>query len=820
MPSDPRRRAICAGCLEKRLSEQRGVRNVRFIDADGAPGDSGGDSGGSGGGEFIELDYDPHVVSLSQINGYLRTADSCLNESVAHVVMPVQRIVSSRHGALIESRLNRLPGVRCSASYTSQTIRLEFDRKQCALPQIVNLLEHEGVSVLPQRSGDGQGGAFAGYHHAREAPGATFNMPTPGWLRSAVREQDIVMAVLAGLFLLGGFLAHVTGGPQEIRIALLLVSYVCGGFYPAQDMIKTLAEFKLDIDLLMFAAAFGAAALGHYEEGAMLLFLFSLGGAGERLAISRARRAIKALADLTPQTAMLIQPDGSQREVPVDELRIGDRVMVAPGQRLPADGTIVSGDSAIDQSPITGESVPIDKAPGDAVFAGTINGDGVLTVEVGKLASDNTLAKVVRMVEEAQTTKSPTQLFTDRVEKWYVPLVVIATAALIVIPPLAGIAPRREHTSDWAGWFYQAMAFLTAASPCALAIGTPAAVLSGIARAARGGMLIKGGAHLENLGRVRAIAFDKTGTLTFGRPEVTDIVPLDDDLSVDDILKLAASVEAGSRHPIAEAVVRSAEQRCTTWNIAEDIDQTPGVGIRGTVGERTIIVGRPSSFSDAITGFDTMRRRAAELEDAGRTVVAVADNERILGLIGLADRARPEARQMIADLKKQGVRHTIMLTGDNQRTAAAIARQVGVDEFVAELMPEDKVKLVRDLDERFGRVAMVGDGVNDAPAMANATVGIAIGGAAGSASDVALETADIALLADDLGKLPDAMGVSRFARKIIVQNLIIALGVIAVLSPLAALGGTPISAAVLFHEGSTVLVVVNSLRILGYKGKP
>lgn len=810
MPHDPHQRTVCAGCLEERLASQRGVQSVRVLEDDGP------DAKTSGSG-FIELDYDPHVVSLSQINGYLRTADSCLSESVAHVVMSVHRIVSPRHAGTIESRLSRLPGVRCSASYTSQTLRLEFDRKQCALPQIVSLLEQEGVTVLPQRSAGGSD--QADYHHAKEAPTATFILPQPGWLQAAMREHDIVMAVLAGLFLLSGFLVHLMGGPQEIRIALLLVSYVCGGFYPAQDMVKTLAEFKLDIDLLMFAAAFGAAALGHYEEGAMLLFLFSLGGAGERLAMNRARRAIKALADLTPQTAMLIQPDGTRREVPVEDLCISDRILVAPGQRLPADGDIVSGDSAIDQSPITGESVPVDKAPGDPVFAGTINGDGTLTIEVGKLASDNTLAKVVRMVEEAQTTKSPTQLFTDRVEKWYVPLVVIATALLIVIPPLAGWQPRREHTSDWAGWFYQAMAFLTAASPCALAIGTPAAVLSGIARAARGGMLIKGGAHLENLGRVRAIAFDKTGTLTFGKPEVTDVLPLADGMDEQRLLSLTASVEAGSRHPIAEALVKAADNRGVAHAMADDIDQTPGIGISGTVDGQTITVGRPASFDGSLQGVSAMQQRAIELEDAGRTVVAIGDTQRVLGLIGLADRARPEARQMIAELKTLGVRHTIMLTGDNQRTAAAIAQNVGIDEYLAELMPENKVEKVRELDKRFGRVAMVGDGVNDAPAMANATVGIAIGGAAGSASDVALETADIALLADDLGKLPDAIGVSRFARKIIVQNLVIALGVIAVLSPLAALGGTPISAAVLFHEGSTVLVVVNSLRILAYRSR-
>ncbi len=796
MPDDPGQRGLCARCIEERLSQRPGVVRARVLPGD----EEGRDRRG-----YLDVDYDPDLVTLSQINGYLRSAGGCFGLSVAHIIMPVDGLLSTRHERAVQKSLSHLPGVRCSASYSSGTVRLEFDRQRCALPEIVRRLDLLGVTVRPPTE------AATG----AERPASSVRQPH--WVRAALRQRDLVLALLAGVLLLAGFLVHVTGGSQQLRLALLLASYVCGGYYPAQAMIESLMRYRFDIDLLMFAAAFGAAALGQYEEGAMLLFLFSLGGAGERLAMHRARSAINALGELAPAVAVRVTPDGRHEEVPVEDLAVGDRVFVAPGQHVPADGRVADGESAINQAAITGESVPVDKAVGDDVFAGTINGDGAVTVEVTKLASDNTIARVIKMVEEAQTTKSPTQLFTDRVEKWYVPLVIAATAGLIVIPPLAGFTPMREHGSAWAGWFYQAMAFLTAASPCALAIGTPAAVLSGIARAARGGVLVKGGVHLENLGRVRAIAFDKTGTLTFGRPEVTEVAPLADGVNEGALLRMAASVEHGSRHPIAQAIVREAEGRGHRVEAALNIMQKPGVGICGDdVDGRCITLARPSSLDPALAGTDRLRARAAELEEQGRTLVAVADEDRVLGLIALADRPRDGVDQLIGELHRLGVSKTIMLTGDNPRTASGIAAHTGVDEHLADLLPEDKVAQVKRLDERYGRVAMVGDGVNDAPAMANATVGIAIGGA-GAGSDVALETADIALLGSNLVQLPEAIGVSRFARRIIVQNLVIALGVIAILAPTAALGVTPLALAVLFHEGSTVVVVLNALRILAYR---
>jgi len=783
LPPNPLHRRTCGPCIQERLGNHPGIRRAVVVNPDGDE------------RAYLELDYDAAQLSLAQINGYLRTAGSCFAPMMEHMVLAAAGLDSSQDERTIQRAVEQLPGVRCVVNAASRTVRLEFDRTRVTLAQIEQRLAQLGVRVRRETDADVSGASQPSH-----------------WLRAALTQADLVLALLAGVFLLAGFLVHVLDGPQPARLALLVVSYVCGGFYPAQDSVRTLRRFRLDIDVLMFAAAFGAASLGHYEEGAMLLFLFSLGGAGENLAMSRARHAISALTRLAPRHATLILDTGEHREVPVGELRIGDRVFVPPGQQVPADGKIAHGDSAVDQSPITGESVPVEKTEGDPVFAGTINGNGALEVEVLKRTEDNTLSKMIRLVAEAQSTRSPTQAFTDKVERWYVPAVVVATALIAIVPPLLRIEPGRGHASDWAGWFYQAMAFLTAASPCALAIGTPAAILSGIARAARGGVLIKGGIYLETLGRVRAVAFDKTGTLTVGKPQVTDAVPLDPSLDAATLIDLAATIERGSRHPLALAIVTDAEQRGLPARHARSVEEVPGVGIRGDIDGRTLHVGR----------IPDQPPEAEALKAQGKTVVALSEGERSLGLIALADEPRPGVREMIEQLHRMGVRHTVMLTGDNARTAAAIARRVGLDHHLADLLPEAKLVKIRELEAEHRYVAMVGDGVNDAPALATATVGIAIGATTGEGaggSDVAIETADIVVLGKNLHRLAEAVGVSRFSRRIIQQNLLIALGVIATVAPIAALGGAPISVAVLLHEGSTVVVVLNALRILRYRAR-
>lgn len=723
-------------------------------------------------------------------------------EHISCLLLYVDGMVSPRNEHAIESALSKLPGVKAIASFASHSLKVEFDRRTCALPEIARQLDKLGLRLHTTKPATSE--IELGAHSMLRK-----------WIDKGIEHRQLTMAIIGALCLLGAWITHYVEGPALLRYALVSACFILAGWYTAIDTFLILKRLAFDIDVLMFAAAIGAAAIGNFEEGGLLLVLFAFGGAGEELAMDKARRAIEALAKLAPDTATVRDANGFEKLVRVENLKVGDRVVVRPFDRLPADGVVESGASAVDQSPITGESEPIEKSPGSNVFAGTINGEGLLVVSVTKLASESTLAKIVTMVREAQTQKSPTELFTEKVEKWYVPLVLIGTAALIVLPPLLGLHHRQLDKGSWAGWFYQAMAFLTAASPCALAIGTPAAVLSGIARAARIGVLVKGGMHLESLGRITAVAFDKTGTLTRGRPEVTDIITLD---SLDDhqLLRLAGAVEKGSTHPLARAIVDEATHRSIDLPIADQSVQTPGVGITAIVDRQKVEVGSIDLLKSLNGSADQIRARIDALNHQGKTAVVVVVESRPAGIIAMADRPRDGAADVIDLLKKIGIRQTIMLTGDRRAVANEVGKSIHVDQVHAELLPQDKLALVKSLRQQYGEIAMVGDGVNDAPALASATVGIAMGGAG---TDVAIETADIALMSDDLRKLPDAISLSRFSRKIIGQNLFIALGVIAVLAPLSAMGFTYLGVAVLFHEGSTVVVVLNSLRLLMFKPK-
>jgi len=620
--------------------------------------------------------------------------------------------------------------------------------------------------------------------------------------------MELILALLAGLFLALGFTGEkLFDLSPSFSLALYIMAYLAGGYDATRHALKSAMLLRFDIDFLMVVAAVGAAVLGEWPEGALLLFLFSLGHSLEHFAMDRARQAIKALGQITPKTAR-VRRDGSEAEMDVEELQRGYIVVVRPGERVPIDGKIIKGSSSLDESPITGESVPVEKSAGEIVFAGTVNGEGALEIEVTKLAKDTTLARVVRMVEEAQSQKSPTQIFTNKFERIFVPVVLIGVVFVIVLPPLAG----------WLAWdvsFLRAMAILVAASPCALAIGTPAAVLSAIAQAGRNGVLIKGGMHLENMGMVRAIAFDKTGTITTGKPEVTAVQPLDGS-GEEEVLRYAAALESRSNHPLAHAVVLKAEALQIDFPEADDVMNFSGMGIRGKVEGRSVAIGNAKLFSEEQHAElpPGIMEPIRELESAGNTTMLVQVDDRFIGIIALADRPRAGARPSLERLRHLGIRSLIMLTGDNERVAQAIAREVGITEFKAGLLPEEKVDAVRQYMERYGKIAMVGDGVNDAPAMANATVGIAMG--AGGA-DVALETADIALMSSDLSRLPFVVALSRKSRRVIIQNLVVSLGVIALLIPSALLGVAGIGIAIMFHEGSTLAVVANALRLLKFK---
>ncbi|MCZ4244089.1 heavy metal translocating P-type ATPase [Pedobacter punctiformis] len=574
----------------------------------------------------------------------------------------------------------------------------------------------------------------------------------------------------------------------------------------------------------MLVAAIGAAILGSWAEGALLLFLFSLGHALEHYAMGKARKSIAALTSLAPPTALVIR-EGKESEIRIEQLKLGDVIIIKPNSKIPADGVVVKGEGSVNQAPITGESVPVDKSPvPDAnldystdknikpqfrVFSGTINGTSVLEVKVIREAKDSTISRLIKMVNEAEKQKSPTQLFTDKFEQFFVPTVLV----LITLLCFAFLVIDEPFSKS----FYRAMSVLVAASPCALAISTPSAVLSGVARAARAGVLIKGGRPLEDLGELNAIAFDKTGTLTEGKPKLTNVIPLNG-ISEEELMSVAVSVEKLSDHPLAEAIVKGAFEKMKDQTVkeAQNVKGITGRGVQAEVDGKKILIGNKALFEKEGIPQDLLKQ-VEDLEKGGHTSMLVKRENDFIGILSLMDVPRPEAKQVLAELTDLGIKKMIMLTGDNQQVAEAVAKQIGVTEAWGNLMPEDKVEAVQKLAKSEKMVAMVGDGVNDAPAMAKSTVGIAMGAAG---SDVALETADIALMGDKLESLPFAIGLSRKARGIIKQNLWISLGVVAVLIPLTILGIASIGPAVIAHEGSTLIVVFNALRLLAYNRTP
>ena len=759
LPGVPDERDSCIERLTQMLQAQ-GLEKVHVVQQDGK--------------SCLCLHYDPAQFKLQQVRTMAQVAGAQLSGRYQHELMRIDGMDCATCATVIEHALHRLDGVlEASVSYAAERMRLEYDTERVSRKAIVLRLEALGYRVLEAD------------HEAT-------------WL---VEYRELIVSVIAGALLLSGWLVGLRDDGHWISVGLLAGSIVLGGYYAMRDAWQSIRERQLDIDVLMVVAAMGAAALGQWAEGALLLVLFSLGHALEHLAMDRARHAIEALADLAPKTALVLR-DGVELELAVEDLLRGDKVLVRPGQRIPADGKVLEGSSAVDQAAITGESMPVDKAVDALVFAGTVNGEGLLTVEVTKLSKDSSLARMVELVAEAQTEKSPTQRFVTRFEKVFVPLVLIGVVALIVIPPLLGM-PFAES-------FYRAMAVLVAASPCALAIATPSAVLAGVARAARGGVLIKGGAHLENLRTLSVIAFDKTGTITTGKPSVTDVIVLKGDEAT--LLATAASVESRSGHPLAQAVVQAALARKLEWPPASDVQAANGKGVHAQVSSARVSIGNLRLFEhDGVP--DSVREQVSRLESLGKTTMLVRADGVFLGLLALADTPRPGMRQLFARLASLGVRRAVMLTGDNEQVAKAVAASVGITDVRAGLLPEEKLKVIDELLKDYGQVAMVGDGVNDAPAMARATIGIAMGGAG---TDVALETADVALMADDLSRLPFAIALSRASHTIIQQNLWAAFGVVALLIPATLFGWASMGIAVLIHEGATVLVVLNALRLLRF----
>lgn len=761
----------------------------------------------------ICIHYHPEIISVKKVKQIAKQNGATLTHRYEHLLLGVKGIRHTRHARDIAQSLMKTNGIIRADAAMSGTLHLEWDTQQ---------INHTGVLAAVRKLGLTANEIVADAPKSKEHE----HEHSESYLSFLGENTELYFAIGSGLFWILGFVfSFIENAPDSLAMYLFICACILGGYFTFITAGKDILKGKFEIDFLMLFAAVGAAALGKWGEGALLLFLFSLGHALEHYAMKRARKSIAALSDLAPPVA-LVKRNGELVEIPVEELTIGEIIFIRPNSKIAADGVVTKGNSAVNQAPITGESIAVDKRPSEhwqddidvnklppehRVFSGTINGSGTLEVKVLKLAKDSTLSRLITLVKEAETQKSPTQHLTDKFEKYYVPIVLVVVVLLL----FAFLVIDETFQQS----FYRAMSVLIAASPCALAISTPSAVLAGIARAARQGVLIKGGRPLEDLGGLSAIAFDKTGTLTEGKPKLTNAIPFGD-TTKEKLLQVAVAVEKLSDHPLAEAIVIGGKKELGEIEIpeAENLEALIARGVKAKWKGTTIHLGNRRLFEELTkknipTQID---EEMARLETNGHTAMIVHQDQEYLGIISVMDVARPEAKATLAVLKKLGIKRMIMLTGDNQKVANAIAKDLGITDPMGSLLPEDKVAAIEKLRNEEGSVAMVGDGVNDAPAMAKSTVGIAMGAAG---SDVALETADIALMADKLDNLPFAIGLSRKAKRIIKQNLVISLGMVAILVPMTILGIVEIGPAVVGHEGSTLVVVLNALRLLRYEQK-
>lgn len=680
----------------------------------------------------------------------------------------------------IRAALERLPGVSdIRISVTKETLALRLDEGLTRPDAIESRIATLGYK--PSRLAATQAVSIR-----REAPSA--------WWRQAKGRLAIASGALVALAYLVSALAPGWHDPLFIAASLIAAAPVA-----RRAFVSARAGAPFTIEMLMTIAVAGALVIGAAEEAAIVVFLFCVGEVLEGVAAEKARSGIRSLAALVPQTAWL-EEGRSVREVAAETLRIGQTVLVRPGDRIPADGTVLTGASSVDEAPITGESMPKAKEPGSEVFAGTVNHEAALTVRVGRAAQDTMIARIVALVAEAQDAKAPTERFIDRFSRIYMPFIVGLSLLVAVLPPLVA-------GGVWSEWIYRGLALLLIGCPCALVISVPAAIASSLATAARRGLLIKGGAVIEALAGVQTVAFDKTGTLTIGRPVVTDVVALEG--GAPEVLALAAAVERRSSHPLAAAIVARAEAEAVTILAAEDVAAVPGKGMAGTIGEAAVFVGAPRHAAAWAPLPEPVLAEIDRLEGEGKTVVVVVSAARAVGLLALRDEPRPDAAAAIGKLIAMGIR-PLMLTGDNQRAAVAVGEALGV-EVTAGMLPADKAKAVAAL-ARGGRVAMVGDGINDAPALASAQVGIAMG----SGTRVAIEAADAALLHDRVGDVPALIGLARATMANIRQNIALALGLKALFLVTTIIGATGLWVAILADTGGTVLVTLNALRLLGY----
>ncbi|MET1030913.1 heavy metal translocating P-type ATPase [Domibacillus tundrae] len=695
-------------------------------------------------------------------------------------------------------RLQGLSCANCAAKFeknirdiqTVEDVQLNFGASKVAIvgDASVEQLEaagaFDGIKVYPERE--------------------KFNEEkVPFWQK---RENKNTMVSL--FFLIFGYISTFSAGESSlVTITIFALSILIGGYDLFKVGLKNLVRFEFDMKTLMTVAIIGAAIIGEWGEGAVVVFLFALSETLEGYSMDKARQSIRSLMDIAPDTA-LIKRGNQEFQIAVEDIQVGDTMIIKPGQKVAMDGEVIKGQSSINQAAITGESIPVHKETGDEVFAGSLNEEGFLEVRVTKLAEDTTIAKIIHLVEEAQAERAPSQAFVDRFAKYYTPAIMGIALLVAVLPPLF-------IGGGWSEWIYRGLAVLVVGCPCALVISTPVAIVTAIGNAAKNGVLIKGGIHLEETGRLKVVAFDKTGTLTEGKPEVTDIASLSD-MTEHELLSVAAALETFSQHPLASAILRKAAAEKAMLYTADDFQSLTGKGAKAAINGTVYYIGSPKLFEDMLAIPEHVQQSVSQLQAQGKTVMLIGTGEEIKGYTAVADQVRDSSLSIIQKLKKIGIEKTVMLTGDNKAAGASIGKQLGLTDVQAELMPQDKLDVIKSLRAQHGHVAMVGDGINDAPALASASVGIAMGGAG---TDTALETADIALMADDLEKLPYTIALSRKTLHVIKQNIAFAFGLKLLALLLIIPGWLTLWMAVFADVGSTLIVVLNSMRLMKTKYK-
>ncbi|MEI6084726.1 MAG: heavy metal translocating P-type ATPase [Verrucomicrobiota bacterium] len=762
----------CTELLQARLLTEPGVRGLVFESH----------------GQSLKFRYDPRLISLVRVQEIAKQMGVEFGHRFERCELRLRGVRCTDCSLGMEKKLKKGSGAtRVAINPAAGSIAVEYD----AAATNLETFEEQFAS--------------AGYQTRRQ-PRTRDDLRTAHAEEAAARGRMAMLTAICITGLLVGWGGEKLGWLTATQaIVPYSIGYIAGGFYAARRAFRELLTGSVNVDLLMIAAAVGAAIVNEWPEGAVLLFLFSLSNTLEQYVLGRTRRAIEALMDLTPDEAV-VRRDGAELRVPVAELRLGEVIIVRPGERIPADGKIVRGQTSIDQSVMTGESVPVERAVGEMVLAATLNQQGAIEVEVTRVAGETTLSRIVELVESAQSEKAQSQRFTDWFGARYT-LAVLGLAAVTAIVPVFFLHEPFAHS------FYRAMTILVVASPCAVVISIPAAILAAITGAARNGVLFKGGVHLERAADLQAIAFDKTGTLTMGRPRLTDVQTAPG-ISEAELLTLAASVESLSEHPLAFAVVEEAKARGLVLREASNMEALVGRGVQAEIAGKWILVGKPQLFTERGAAIPAELELAIErLAADGKTTVLVGNETTALGVLAIADTLRPSAEAAIAQLRKLGIRRLVMLTGDSRRVACAIANRLGM-EAEAELLPEDKLNVIRSLQGQHGSVAMIGDGINDAPALAAATLGISLGGAG---TDVALETADVVLMADDLQNLPFAIALARQTKRVIRQNLVFAFVMMIALVAATFVVNIRLPIAVVGHEGSTVLVILNGLRLLRYR---